>query len=335
VVARETFRAEGLLVRTPDGLTLAQPDWRGPLKAMSPAPIDAAGALPASGSTFDIPPDAGTTVSSDARPPFVLDPHAALATLPASPSRSFAGWLDGAGRVEDVPRARVAIRARWTDGGRTRAAVVAVEEVELLGRDWLAAWRDALAANGELARAFLRPPGALRRGEALAAADRMEEAIGRAAAARAGDAVGFWRSARESEIRIASGDALLALGREGVPSEPPGVPDAPSRETSLAAARECGLELEDVHPLERAALALRGGARVTYAMPGSPAERLAPGDLIWRITPASGDRSSVSWEVFSAADVGVLIESARARGWECVVVEVVRAGEVVQVRVAL
>ncbi|MCE9583455.1 MAG: sigma-70 family RNA polymerase sigma factor [Planctomycetes bacterium] len=319
------FRAEGFLVRDGETFALVDPSWREPRRVEGPAPSDLASAAPRR--FFNMNPAAVTGAPTKA---FRLAPGDALASIPSGDLSSFEGWLDGADDLSRLPRARIVLRAAWIDESRGLAEALEIEETEILSDAWLTAWRDALAANASLAEAFDRPPGPSRRAEALAAADRLEEALSRSRAARHGEPAASWRMRRESELEIASDGALAVLGRDDeFPEAPAEMPDA----EELAFSRAIGLELDPVPPLERSSLALRGGARIVAVVPGSVADRagLQPGDIIWRCVRAGLAPASTPREILRPQDVSDFLEGASGEA----VIVVMRGLEVFEARISL
>ena len=158
----------------------------------------------------------------------IIEPPA-LEDLPRSAQPDFSEFLAGRAGPESVPQARLRLRVRPT--GPTREAPMQrlhVEEIlekEILGDDWLLAWREMFVCGKDLAAARELDPGLEKRNRLLEIATRFAEALARARAARAGDAVVRWRVRREAEACAEFAAAFERFGlRSAVPEAPePGV----------------------------------------------------------------------------------------------------------------
>ncbi|MEK7468134.1 MAG: sigma-70 family RNA polymerase sigma factor [Planctomycetota bacterium] len=332
----ELFRAEGFLVRDGDGFALIEPAVREPRRVAGGtncfdsycSPIVHHGARGNLSDSF-----ISDSVAA-VRAPFLLERGPLLDTIPAGTLASFASWLEGVSDLSGLPRARLVLRAAWVDKAAGLAEAVEIEEAELLTDDWLTVWREALQANASLARAFEKPPGALRRAEALFAADQLETALEKARDARRHESAVAWRMRRESEIEIASAAAVACLGRNEELPEGPAEPPDPE---SFAASRAVGLELEPVPAIQQGALALRGGSRVLSVAPGSAADRagLRAGDVIWRMTPLAGEGRSAPRMVLRSEDVSAFVADVAESGGSGLEFEVVRGMDVMAFALSL
>lgn len=321
----ELFRAEGFLVADGDGYRLVEPAVREPRKVDGPATGET---LLAAGPSFCLLPGEDFT---GARRAFRLARSPELDRMPAGTVADFTSWLDGLDGAAALPRARLVVRAAWVDEAAGLAEAVEIEEAEVLGDAWLAAWRDALRANAALREAFDLPPGPRRRADALAAAGELAAALQRARDARRGESAAAWRVRRESEVEIASAGALACLGLEEE------FPEGPEEAGDLEAARAAGLELEHLPQVARGALALRGGARIVAVAPGSAADRagLRAGDIVWRMTPLAGAGRSAPRDILRPADVAALFEDLLESGGSGLEFEIVRGLDALVVRVDL
>ena len=150
----------------------------------------------------------------------------ALEDLPRSAKITFNEFLNGADGPSSVPQARLRLRVRPADYSAdakfNRLHVVEIVEQEILGDAWLCAWREMFGLENDL---FVirrkHEPGLEKRNRLLELATKFSEALARARAARAGDAVVRWRVRREASACVHITRILEKFGlRSAIPEAP-------------------------------------------------------------------------------------------------------------------